>query len=150
MTSESEVTLRPATIFDREFAFHAWKTSIKQHVEMTWGWDEASQVQRQHEEFAGSYYQIIEVGGQPAGTLIVNRHPDHMYLSGLYLLPQYQGQGIGSTIMRELLSEAQSHKVPVRLRVLNVNSQARRLYERLGFVATDEDEPAFTVMEATP
>ncbi len=145
--AEFVVKLRPATILDNDFAFHVWKTSMQQYVEMTWGWDEDSQIQHQQAEFVASHYQIIEVAGQSVGTLIVNRYPDHMYLSGLYLLPQYQRQGIGSTIMRELFAEAQSHNVPIRLRVLNVNSQARRLYERLGFIATDESKLPFTVME---
>lgn len=125
---------------------------MQQYIEMTWGWDEDSQIQRQQAEFAkffDPHYQIIEATGQPIGTFIVNRHFDHIYLVGLYLLPEYQRQGIGSTILRELISEAQLHNVPIKLRVLKVNSQARRLYERLGFIAIDENELPFTVMEYT-
>lgn len=151
MKPERDVQLRPAAISDRGFAFHAWKTAMKEYVEATWGWDEAAQVERQRAEFDelfDPHYQIIEVTGHPAGTLIVNRHPDHLYLSGLYLLPHYQRQGYGSQILRGLLSEAQSQNIPIRLRVLRVNQQAHYLYERLGFSAIDESELPFTVMEA--
>ena len=149
--AERRVVLRPATSSDRDFAFHAWKTSMKHYIEATWGWDEEAQMQRQHEEFAkwaDPHYQIVELAGQPIGTLIVNRHLDHIYLSGLYLLPEYQRQGFGSQILNDLLLEAQLRKVPIRLRVLNVNSQARRLYERLGFAVADESQPPFMLMEA--
>ncbi len=143
------VTLRPATTADGEFAFRVWKAAMQPYIEATWGWDDDWQRQHQQEEFGALPYQIIEVSGQPIGTLIVKRTPDHVYLSGLYLLPEHQRQGFGSRILEDLLAEGQAHHLPVRLRVLKVNPQARHLYERLGFVAIDEEEH-FIVMEKLP
>ena len=123
---------------------------MEQYVEATWGWDESIQRQRQQEEFAARAYQIIEIAGQSVGTCIVERQPDCFYLSGLYILPEYQKREIGSLVLKGLLSEGQAHKLPVRLRVLKVNPDAQRLYERNGFVVTDETEAAFVVMEKSP
>ena len=145
-----EIILRSAATPDGDFVFRVWKTSMKQYIEATWGWDEASQLQRQQaefQEFADPHYQVIEIACQPIGTLILNRQPDQIYLSGLYLLPEYQHQGIGSRILHDLLSEAKASKLPLRLRVLNANLQARNWYDRLGFVVVDESDSAFTVME---
>ena len=122
---------------------------MQPYVQAAWGWDESDQRRRQQEEFAARRYQIIECDSKPVGTLIVQRTPDHIYLSGLYLLPEHQRCGYGSRILEGLLAEGQAHHLPVRLRVLRVNSQARRLYERLGFAAIEEEE-CFTVMEKTP
>ena len=143
------VTLRPATDADSAFAFQVWKAAMQPHVAATWGWDENAQRQRQQEEFSNSPYQILEADGQPIGTLIVKRPPDHIYLSGLYLLPEHQRCGHSSRILEELLAEGQAHRLPVRLRVLRVNLQARRLYERMGFVATNEED-YLVVMEKGP
>ena len=139
-------TLRPATSADCEFAFQAWKAAMQPYVEATWGWDESSQRRRQQEEFAALPYQIVEAAGQPIGTLIVKYSPDHIYLSGLYLLPEHQRRGYGSHILKGLLVEGQAHRLPVRLRVLRVNPQARRLYQRLGFAVAGEEDH-FIVME---
>ncbi len=143
------MTLRPARTADAEFAFHVWKASMEAYVDATWGWNESLQRQRQQEEFAAGAYQIIEAEGRPIGTLIVRYTPDHIYLSGLYLLPESQRQGYGSHILERLLAEGQAHHLPVRLRVLKANPQARRLYERLGFAAINEEEH-FVVMEKRP
>ena len=122
---------------------------MEPYIEATWGWNENSQRQRQQEEFAASPHQIIEVLGQPIGTLIVKQTPDHIYLSGLYLLPDHQHQGFGSRILEGLLAQGQTHNLPIRLRVLKVNPQARHLYERMGFVAIDNEE-CFVGMEKIP
>ena len=142
----SAVTLRPATPADAEFAFQVWKAAMKAYVDAAWGWDENDQRRRQQEEFTANPPQIVEADGQAVGTLIVKHDPGHIYLSGLYLLPEYQRQGCGSRILEGLLAEAQEHHLPVRLRVLKANPQARSLYERMGFAVTDEEEHSI-VME---
>ncbi len=144
-----QVDLRPATAADRDFAFQAWKAAMQQYVEATWGWDEASQLQRQQEEFDVATYQIMEIAGQSAGTLIIKRFPDYLYLSGLYLLPEHQRQSVGSQVLANLLAESGAQGKAVRLRVLKVNPQAQRLYERMGFVATDITEKDSICMEST-
>ena len=122
---------------------------MQPYIEATWGWDENDQRRRQQEEFDALSYQIIETGGQPVGTLIAKHSSDHIYLSGLYLLPEHQRCGYGSRILEGLLAEGQAQGLPVRLRVLRVNPQARRLYERLGFAVIDEKEH-FAVMAKAP
>lgn len=144
-----DVTLRTATTAEGEFAFQVWKAAMEPYIAATWGWDENAQRQRQHEEFSHRPYRIVEVGGHPIGTLIVNHAPDHLYLSGLYLLPEHQRQGYGSRVLEGLLAEGQAHNLPIRLRVLKVNPQARHLYERAGFIALSEEEVC-TVMEKAP
>ena len=122
---------------------------MQEYVEATWGWNEDSQFRCQQEEFDLATYQIIMIAGQSAGTLIIKRHPDYLYLSGLYLLPEHQRQGIGSQVLARLLAEARVQSKIIRLRVLKVNPQAQRLYERMGFIATDEAEEDFICMEST-
>lgn len=145
----TEVILRPATPADGEFSFQVWKAAMEAYVDAAWGWDEDAQRRRQQEEFSKSPYQVIEAGGQSIGTLIVRHTPDHIYLSGLYISLEHQRLGHGSRILEGLLAEGQAHHLPVRLRVLKVNPQARRLYERIGFAAIDE-EKHFVVMEKQP
>lgn len=143
------VTLRPVTTADSTFAFQVWKAAMQSYIEATWGWDENAQRLRQQKEFAATPPQIIEAGEQPIGTLIVRHAPDHIYLSGLYILPEHQHCGYGSHILEGLLTQGQAQHLPIHLRVLKVNPQARRLYERLGFVAVSEEDN-FAVMEKAP
>ena len=69
----------------------------------------------------------------------MRRLPDEVRLDRVFLLPECQNRGIGTRLVRDVLAEARAAGLPVRLRVFRVNP-ARRLYERLGFVATGETD----------
>ena len=51
----------------------------------------------------------------------------------------FQRCGIGTELMKSLIEEAKNAGQSVRLNVVKINP-ARRLYERLGFRITHEDE----------
>ena len=84
-------------------------------------------------------HRIILCDGEPIGRILVNRAPESLLLVDIALLPEHQNRGIGAKYLRELNEESDKSGLPVRLQVLK-NNPAQRLYERLGFVKTGEDE----------
>ena len=134
--------LRPATDGGYAFLKHLHHTAMRDVVERTWGWDEADQDRMFDRGFKPQRCQVVVVDGRDAGQLVVDRRPDHLFLQTLYILPEFQGRGLGTAIIQDVLAEANRAGLPVALSVLRLN-RARRLYERLGFVATSEDETHF-------
>ena len=63
---------------------------------------------------------------------MVNRTPDQILLVDIALLPEHRNAGIGTALVKTVLSEAASAGKPVVLHVEKFN-RARFLYERLGF-----------------
>ena len=59
--------------------------------------------------------------------------------TSFYLDRRHQNRGLGATILKVLLAEADALGLPVRLEVLR-GSPADRFYERHGFVKFDEDD----------
>ncbi len=119
------------------------------YIVATWGaWDEQRVQRESNEDSASPNAQVIQVGHVPAGVLLVDREATHLQVQQIYLLPEFQRQGIGLLIMNGLLSEALKLKIPVRLRVLAVNP-AKAFYEKLGFVVT-ESTSDFIYMERSP
>jgi ribosomal protein S18 acetylase RimI-like enzyme len=76
---------------------------------------------------------VIQADGEDIGVLIVEQQLDAIYLAEIQILPDWQGRGIGSSVVRSLMEEAAASGRPLILRVLHVNKRARALYERLGF-----------------
>jgi GNAT superfamily N-acetyltransferase len=144
----SEIHLRPATQEDGPFLYHVVKTTMQEYVAQTWGWDEAWQQTYFWAHFDPTDRQIIVRDGQDIGVLTVEEHADALEIDQIYVLPEHQGQGIGTALIRSVLQRGVELDLPVRLRVLQVNP-ARRLYERLGFVATGETDTR-CFMEARP
>ena len=55
------------------------------------------------------------------------------------LLPEYRNRGLGAALIHDLMAECAASREPLRLQVAKGN-RAARLYERLGFLKTGEDE----------
>jgi ribosomal protein S18 acetylase RimI-like enzyme len=93
--------------------------------------------------YAGLEDSIILFDGRAVGRLLVVRGDEEWRLADIALLPDYRRAGIGTALVRELMEEAGRAKKPLRLQVEKSNAQALRLYERLGFATTGENDTHF-------
>lgn len=71
--------------------------------------------------------------GKPIGRLYVLRGETAHNLIDISLLPEWTGQGIGGELLDGVLEEADAARVPVTLHAA-INSPARSLYQRKGFI----------------
>jgi ribosomal protein S18 acetylase RimI-like enzyme len=136
--------LRPATWDDYDFLWRLVRTTMREHVEHLWPWDDAWQQQYFRLKFDPTQKRIVVLDGENIGVITIERREDELYLSELYILPDYQRLGIGTQLLRELLAEAAQQGLPVALRVLKGNP-ALRFYQRLGFRIVDETETHYNM-----
>lgn len=146
--------LRPATAADYDFLYQLHRNTIRPYVEATWGWDEADQQERWQNHFDPTGRQIIQLRVADTltdiGTLELSYNADNWYIDLIEIAPEYQNQGIGTTIITDLIRQAHAAGLPLTLSVLKANTPARRLYERLGFQITDEDPVRFQMICPLP
>jgi len=83
-------------------------------------------------------WAIIESDGERAGRLILDRAADHYHIMDIALMPEFRGRGIGTAILREIVAEATSKQLPVRL-FAYTKERALSLYHRLGFADVNDD-----------
>lgn len=137
------LTIRPATLADiplirrlAEEAFPATYRSILSTEQLWWmmEWMYAPEsLRRQMEE--GHCFYIAAWEGEACGYLSIERQEEHLFhLQKIYLIPAFQGRGIG----RALFETAKAHirslgRLPARME-LNVNREnsALAFYERMG------------------
>ena len=145
------LSVRPMTDEDLPFIAALYASTRTQELAAT-GWPEAMQqafLTQQHLAQDRHYRAvwpdaerlIVELGGVPAGRLYVGRSSDRVRVVDISLLPQARGRGFGSALLRDLQRQAQAGGLAVALSVVPGNP-ARRLYERLGFVAVACLDPA--------
>lgn len=140
------VHIKPATDADRKFLYRLHCKTIRRVIEATWGWDEEWQRQDFGRRFNSYDVSIIELDGQARGGLLLEWLPDSLYIHEVQVLPEYQGRGIGTTVVLSVIDQASSRGVPVTLSVVPADPRARNLYERLGFEVT-HIEPPFIRMQ---
>ncbi len=100
----------------------------------------AAQHRHYHENYTDTTYEVILVDGEPAGRLYVARWRRELRIVDVALLPEHRGRGIGGSLLRELLDEADAAGKPVSIHVERENP-ALGLYRRLGFEPVEENGP---------
>lgn len=138
-----DISLRLASDDDRPFIESVFFDTQRWLIEALFGWRgdefERSKVAKELAELdQRAKTQIVLVDGSEAGWMMVQRPGDAIDLHSIFLAPAWQNRGIGTLLIRRLIVEARAASIPLRLSTAKINP-AVRLYKRLGFVVTGED-----------
>jgi GNAT superfamily N-acetyltransferase len=132
--------LRKAIPDDSEFAYQTKKAAFREYAEKVWGWDEDEQRKLHQRRFAEHDFRVIQVADSDVGIMAMSKLPDCIKLHQMFILPEYQGRGIGEAVMKIIIKEADESQLPIRLQVLKVNPRALAFYQKLGFQRTGESD----------
>jgi ribosomal protein S18 acetylase RimI-like enzyme len=130
---------RPATREDMDFLWGLHVLTMRNYVEQTWGWERVWQEENFRAKFDIAGLEILEIEGRAIGAMAVKEEPERLFLREIAIHPDWQGLGIGSALVKEVMATGGIRGLPARLQVLKVNP-ARRLYERCGFRLSGETE----------
>lgn len=118
----------PALLSLDELAFdHLWRKSVGYFSEAL--------------AYAGSFV-VAEMAGQVVGYEWCEVHHQRAHLTRLAVHPYYQGQGIGSQLLRQAITDVLAQGVNfITLNTQENNQRSRALYTRFGFVNTQQRVP---------
>jgi len=135
------LTFRAATEADIPFLLELRRQTMSEHLRAS-GIEPSESERRARVLASFDCAEIILLAGASVGLLKVVRGPDNWDLVQIQIVPEQQGRGFGSTILKRLLADAIRAQVTVSLSVLNTNP-ARQLYERLGFRIVAQNDHAY-------
>lgn len=124
---------RPATNSDLEWLDPFYEELMKPYVELTHKWDRT----KFRESFSLEHTHIIQFHNQDIGMLKVEQRDGYIFLGDIQIKKEFQGKGIGSRLINDLIQNSKSQALPIRLRVLKGNP-AIKLYQRVGFALIHE------------
>jgi len=137
----TQITVRPARSQDFDYCerlYFAEMKGIIQELKL----DMAAQVASFRQQWELAQVRIILFEGAEIGWLQSAAQGDTLFLAQLFVERSFQRRGIGTAVMRRLIGEAARVHLAVTLAVVKINP-AVRLYERLGFRVTHEDDRKF-------
>jgi GNAT superfamily N-acetyltransferase len=111
--------------------------AMRESLEQIGRFDPERARQRLRSGFVPSATWKIIVDKQVVGFYALREEEQAYALDHLYLLPQWQGQGIGSAVLTHIQQQCRSR--PIRLGALR-GSDSNRFYLRHGFTAVTESE----------
>jgi GNAT superfamily N-acetyltransferase len=137
------MNVRPATSADTPFLRRLHHEAYRDVVVRQFGsWDERAQDGWFEASLADAEFSVVEEDGKPIGAVGLKDAPNQVCLVELQILPDHQGRGFGSALLREQLDRARRLRKIVSLRVL-IENRARSLYARHGFVVTTQTDTHF-------
>lgn len=137
------LAIRPATAEDREWLFDLHEAAMRERSERNNGpWDR----DRQRERFFArgeTDVRIVLADDVRVGAVhLAEGEDDALHIGLLEVHPASQGEGIGTKVIAALDEEAARAGRALTLAVRRDNP-ALRLYQRLGFRVTAEDDLRF-------
>ena len=134
----NQVSLRPASSQDLEFLLKLRLDCMHEHFErLGICYSKEQHLERINYRFDSA--KIVVKNHKKVGMVKFFRDHDQWVIIQLQIAPEYQGQGIGSHLVKDIINKASQEGAAVSLSVLK-NNPAQGLYERLGFEITDEFE----------
>ena len=100
------------------------------------------------DEYPGIQGHILMVDSERIGWYQQEESEKVINAISLFILPEYQGNGIGSKLLRNVINDSKIKRKPVYFEVEKVNP-AFNLYKRLGFKVHGENELKY-FMNYTP
>lgn len=140
MQDNNKVTKRKATRSDFELARKVHHEGYHDIVIQRFGkWEESKQDEFFAKDWETGGFDIVFYNNTPCGYIAVEDHKSEIYIREIVISPKFQGLGIGTTLINEVINQAKERKVPVKLGTFHKN-KAAILYERLGFKKVGETD----------
>jgi GNAT superfamily N-acetyltransferase len=136
-----QISLRPARTQDFDYCASLYFAEMEEIIREL-NLDMAAQIISFREQWELTQVRIITFDGTDVGWLQSAARGDALFLAQLFVDRSFQGRGIGTHVMNYLIGEATRARQPVTLGVVKINP-AVRLYKRLGFCVTHEDDRKF-------
>ena len=129
-----EITLQPVAEADIDTYLRLEKRVEGRTYTATQNHEEAA------EEFTQGPMYFIRLGDKIVGTISYSTKEDgSVYLNGLAIDPEFQGQGVGRAAMQQFLDQVKDAP-SIWLVVHPDNTRAIELYQSFGFAVTDRKE----------
>lgn len=153
------VELRPVSEDDNPFLLRVYMSTREEELaqaewqegqkDMFVRWQFDLQRREYDARFPEAAYHVILVDQQPAGRIWVGADDEQIRLLDIALLAEFQNRSVGTALVQRLKDEARRANKALRHMVFMLNDNAKRFYERLGFVTID-DLGAYQHMEWRP
>jgi ribosomal protein S18 acetylase RimI-like enzyme len=136
------ITYKNIETKDQEFIERVYRSTREIELNLTsWPEDQKqrfiimqlmAQLTEYNNKFKNASYQVLLFKKKPAGRLYTWESNSEIRIIDISLLPEFQGKGIGTKVLTDIIGSAKQRSKTVTLYVAHGNP-VKKLYERLGF-----------------
>jgi ribosomal protein S18 acetylase RimI-like enzyme len=148
VNSDGKITLRPVEAADEEFLVAVYRSTRQAELaHVPWRPEQkaafvraqfAAQKQHYAREYPAASHEVICLGDTAVGRVYLARNADALHVLDITILPEHRNRGIGSTVLRRIMEEAQASGKPVTIYAESFNPSLH-LFRKLGFEQVSEN-----------
>ncbi|WP_164914106.1 GNAT family N-acetyltransferase [Aquimarina sediminis] len=136
-----KLKLIKAQATDRDFLFGLRKLTMVEHLEKAGiNLSDAEHLSRVNFNYECAF--VVFKSNKKVGVLKYEEREDTIEILQIQILPDYQGQGVGKSLIEDLVTKSRDLNKRLQLKVLKENP-AKKLYERIGFGIISQDDDQF-------
>lgn len=144
--SVQDIRLQAVSLTEQAAVFELYKTTLFEHIDAVFGWDDIFQQQRIQQQYEPSWLFWVHIP-QRVALLCYKVVGNSLHVHLLLVFPAHQGQGLGAQIMLYLHEVARQKKLShISLSSFKHNQGALRFYRRLGYVITHTEADFYTLV----
>jgi ribosomal protein S18 acetylase RimI-like enzyme len=135
------IKLVSVTTEDLPFGYDLWKLTQKEFLEKIAGeWNDEFNIEYYKDDCNSNIENnyLIKYDGNNIGWFEYELIKKFIYINQLHILPEYQGKGVGSNILNEIINYGRKKNNDIYLDVLKYNYKALEFYKKWGFKLYDE------------
>lgn len=134
------IDYRQATENDFDLTYTIKKNATKDLIDKIWVWDNSFQLDYHRKQFNPARVNILIDNNHAAGFIAVNETERTIFIENILIDTAFQGKGIGTQVLMDLMEKAFRQNKNIELQVLRVNERAKKFYDRLGFEVVEETD----------
>lgn len=149
MIDKSKISIRRLQVDElplvRDIALKTWPSAYSgvisdAQIEYMLNWMYSMETMQIELEKKGINFELLEVNGVPAGFASYGPVDNNILkLHKLYILPNFQHQGLGSSLLSQVFAYASGNNYSeIILNVNKANTQAINAYKKFGFRVKEE------------
>jgi ribosomal protein S18 acetylase RimI-like enzyme len=128
------------------FLYAVYKKSMQVYVAQTYGWDEDLQKNGFLDSLKTGTTKSVVLNCVDVGLINYTIDCWKLSLRMICILPEWQGLGIGTAILRQIIDLAKEIQKPIYLSVMKSNVHALRWYQEIGFQKVEENPHKVTLL----
>jgi ribosomal protein S18 acetylase RimI-like enzyme len=136
-----DIKIVPITLGDFQFGYDIRKLTMEEHIRKAYGeWNEVKQMESCKKHFSLEHRFVIKYLDKKIGWLMFEENETNIDLCKIFIHSKFQGKGIGSKIINNLIIIVKDKNKVIILDVLKSNYRAKEFYLKLGFKIYNETE----------
>lgn len=139
MNLTAKLTFQSVSMADFDTLAAIRIAAMRESLERVGRFDPERARERLRQTFVPEHTRMIYADGEHVGFYALRPVEEGYSLDHLYVIPGFQGRGVGAEVLRMMFAEADRRGLAIKVGALK-ESASNRFYQRHGFVKTGESE----------